>query len=118
MTVLGKRKKGPAEEDKMTMPNSQKKAPSRPVPLSNNPVSNPGEHPRNSSTSNAITPQPVSPLRDHRQPTCPIQVLNQIPNKEKDFPTSIGLLLVSRPVSYKFNFPHSLEIFFNTFFLV
>ena len=114
-TVLGKRKEGPAEEDEVTMPNSQDKVPSRPVPLSNNSVSNPGERPCNSSTSNVITPRPASPLRDHRQPMCPIQVLDQISNKEKDFPTSTGLLLVSGPVSCNFDFPNSLEIFSNRF---
>ena len=97
MTVLGKRKEGPAEEDEATTPNFQEKVPSRPVPLSNNPVSNPGEHPRNLSTSNVITPRPASPLRDHHQPTHPIQVLDQIPNKEKDFPTSTGVTFRSIP---------------------
>ena len=88
------------------MPNSQEKVPSQPVPLSNNPVSNPGECPRNFSTSNAITP-----LRDHHRPTHPIQVLDQIPNKEKDFLMSNGLLLVSEPVSCNVDFIDSLEIF-------
>ena len=55
-TALGKRKEGPTEEAEVTMPNPQEKVPSRPVPLSNNSVSNPGERPRNSSTGNVTTP--------------------------------------------------------------
>ena len=111
-TALGKRKEGPAQEDEVTTPNSQEKVPSRPIPLSNNSISNPGERPRNPSAGNVITPRPASPLRDHRRPTHPIQVLNQIPNKEKDFPMSTGLLPVSGPVSHNFNFPNSLPLSF------
>ena len=117
-TALGKRKEGPAEEDEVTTPNPQEKVPSRPIPLRNNSISDPGERPRNPSAGNVITPRPVSPLRDHRRPMHPIQVLDQIPNKEKDFPTSTGLLPVSGPVSRKFNLPNSLKYFLITFFLV
>ena len=56
LTALGKRKEGPAEEDEVTTPNSQAKVPSRPIPLSNNSISNPGEHPRNPSAGNVIIP--------------------------------------------------------------
>ena len=115
VTALGKRKEGPAEEDEVMMPNPQEKVPSQPVPLSNNSISNPGERPRNPSTGNVTTPRPASPLRDHRRPMHPIQVLDQIPNKEKDFPTSTGLLLVSGPVSHDFEFPNHLELFSNHF---
>ena len=115
VTALGKRKEGPAEEDEVMMPNPQEKVPSQPVPLSNNSISNPGECPRNPSTGNVTTPRPASPLRDHHRPTRPIQVLDQISNKEKDFPTSTGLLLVSGPVSCNFDLPNSLELFSNCF---
>jgi len=56
VTTLGKRKEGPAEEDEVTTPNSKEKVPSQPVPLSNNPISNPGERPRNPSIPNVISP--------------------------------------------------------------
>ena len=115
-TALGKRKEGPAEEDEVMTLNHQEKVPSRPVPFSNNSVSNPGECPCNPSTGNLTTPQPASPLRDHYRPMHPVQVLDQIPNKKKDFPTLTGLLLVSGPVSSKINFPNSLGISSNNFF--
>ena len=114
-TALGKRKEGPAEEDEATTPNPQEKVPSRPIPLRNNSISNPGERPCNPSAGNVITPRPASPLRDHHRPMRPIQVLDQIPNKEKNFPMSTGLLLVSGPVSRKFDLSNSLEIFPNRF---
>ena len=108
-TTSGKRKEGPAEEDKVMMPNSRETVPSRPVPTSNNPTSKSGDC---SLTGNVTTFQPASPLRDHCRPTCPIQLLKQIPNKEKDFSTSTGLLPVSGPVSHNFNFPNSLPLSF------
>ena len=116
-TALGKRKEGPAEEDEVATPNSKEQVPSRPIPLTNNPnpISNLGERPRIPSAGNVVTPRPASPLRDHRRPTRPIQVLDQIPSKEKDFPTLTGLLPVSGPVSRKFNLPNSFKIFPNRF---
>ena len=53
-TALEKRKEGPAEEDEVMTPNSQEKVPSRPIPLSNNSISDPGERPHIPSAGNVI----------------------------------------------------------------
>ena len=93
-TTLGKRKEGPAQEDDTTTEKVLTQA-----------ISNP----KNPVTSRPA-PQPASPLWDHHWPTHPIQIIEQIPTKEKDFPMTTGLLPVSGPVS-----PFSILLFSNHF---
>ena len=98
-TTLGKRKEGPAQEDDATMEKVLTQTVSDPK----------------NNVNTRPAPQPASPLQDHHRPTCPIQVLDQIPSKEKEFPRPTGLLLISGPVSHKINFPNGLGIFSKCF---